>query len=174
MPLRLLLATALGCALSLSAAAQASSKYLKTMGQEGYTLYFIKPLPFKTGNARLVPDFTFQYQEQPPEVVDLKFSLFSKKPIRETGFLSFLSGEEDIGRSSDCKLMFLEKAKGRWHARFSTNIPFPTLMNMLQAGETLMIRLHTGEDILPFTAGKKWDKASAVLVEIIGAEITKQ
>ncbi|MCB0546193.1 MAG: hypothetical protein KDD19_01315 [Phaeodactylibacter sp.] len=171
MLLRLLLATTLIGALSVAATAQASSKYLKTMGQEGYTLYFIKPLAFKAGKARLVPDFTFQYRETPPEEVDLKFSFFSKKPTRKMDVLSFYSGEEALGQSSIPNLMFLEQAKGRWHTRFNASIPYSTLMKMLQAGETLVIRLHIGEEELSFPAGKKWDKASAVLREILGAEI---
>ncbi len=171
MPLKLFLAIALSCCLGLNAGAQSSSKYLKTLTQEGYTLYFIKPVSFKKGKARLVPDFTFQYGETAPQMVEMKFSLYSKTTAREMERLSFHAGEQALGQSEGSELMFLEKAKGRWHARFATRIPYPTLMNMLQAGEGLEIRFHGPAMNIAFPAGRKWRKASEVIREILLAEI---
>lgn len=173
MPLKLIIALALGCILNTAAPAQNSSKYLKTMGQEGYTLYFIAPVSFKgeKGKASIEPDFTFQYQEGLPEWVDLKFSLFSTTSFREMDRLSFLAGGELLGQSSGSGLMFLEKNKGKWHARFATRIPYSTLMDMLDAGEKLEIRFHGQGTSLAFQAGRKWGKVSAVTKEILRAEV---
>lgn len=171
MPLKLVLAIAFTCSLGLSVGAQSSSKYLKTLTQEGYTLYFINPISFKQGKARLVPDFTFQHGETKPKVVDIKFSLLTEAPAREMEYLSFHAGENKLGQSEGSELMFLEKAKGRWHARFTTRIPYPTLMEMLQAGDELEIRFHGPAMSLAFPAGKKWRKASEVIREILLAEI---
>ncbi len=173
MPLKLLVAFALGCILNTAAPAQNSSKYLKTMGQEGYTLYFIAPVSFKGEKvkASLEPDFTFQHQKGLPEWVDLKFSLFSRTPFREMGHLSFLAGDKTIGQSSGSTLMFLEQRKGKWQARFATRIPYSTLMDMLNAGEKLEIRFHSQDTILAFPAGRKWGKVSAVTKEILSAQL---
>ncbi|MCB0563002.1 MAG: hypothetical protein KDD01_01350 [Phaeodactylibacter sp.] len=174
MPLKQILAITLGCAISLAACGQNSSRYLKTLGQEDFTLYFINPVPFKKGKDRLIPDFTFQYREAQPDQVAVKFSLFSKTPFREMSYLSFHAGEALLGQSSGSELMFLEKNKGKWHSRFSTHISYPALMALLNAGETLEIRFHSQESILAFPAGKKWGKASAVLKEILSAEVGKE
>ena len=171
MPFKRILAISLGCAISLAAFGQNSSRYLKTLGQEDFTLYFINPVLFKKGKDRLIPDFTFQYREAPPEQVAVKFSLFSKTPFREMGHLSFRSGGEVLGQSSGSELMFLEQKKGKWHTRFSTHISYPTLLAMLNAGEALEIRFHSQDTIRSFPAGKKWRKASATVKEILGAEV---
>lgn len=171
MPLKQIIAIILSCALCTAAYCQNSSRYLKTLGQEGYTLYFIKPVPFKKGKSQLIPDFTFQYREGLPDKVALKFSLFSKTPFREMGHLSFRSGGEVLGQSSGSELMFLEQKKGKWHTRFSTHISYPTLLAMLNAGEALEIRFHSQDTIRSFPAGKKWRKASATVKEILGAEV---
>lgn len=172
MPLKLIMAIALSSSFCLAAAAQSSSKYLKSMKQEGYTLYFITPASFKApkGKIQLEADFTFQYHGSRPEEVSLRFSIFSKAPLREMEYLSFQEGTEILGRSAGSELMFLEQRKGRWHARFATHIPYSTLMKMLEAGEDLKIRLHNRDTDIVFPAGKHWRKASAVVKEILKAE----
>ncbi|MCB0579145.1 MAG: hypothetical protein KDD10_07525 [Phaeodactylibacter sp.] len=173
MPLNTLLALAMSCTLCLGAHAQNSSRYLRSMQQEGYTLYFIKPVPFKAegAKARLVPDFTFQHGDAAPEVVDLRFSLSSQAPVREMASLSFHADGKLLGQASGAELLFLEQAKGCWHARFSTQLPYPALLAMLRAGEGLEARFEGQGVTLSFPAGKKWRKASAVVREILMAEV---
>ena len=176
MPVKPILTLTLCCALCLGAQAQNSSKYLKSMAQEDYTLYFINPVEFKAEKSKslLIPDFTFQYDGNTPEKVDLRFSVFSEAPLKETGKLSFRAGEETLGSSSGLELMFLEQVKGRWHSRFTTSLPYSTLMKMLQAGENLVIGLSGQEAAMAFPADKQWEKASAVVKEIFVAEIGKE
>ena len=171
MPLKLIFAFILGCALGSAATAQSSSKYLKILQQEGYTLYFIKPVAFKKGKNRLALDFTFQHGPTVPETVVLRFSLYSKNPIREMDGLSFFAKETPLGESSGPELMFLEQDKGWWHARFASTISYPTLIDMLEAGENLEIRFHRQETAFAFPANRKWGKASSVVKEILKAEV---
>ena len=171
MPFKILLIFALGTSLSLAAFAQDSSKFLKTKEQETYTLYFIKPITFKDGKNRLIPDFTFQHQSGPPEEVELKFSFFSKAPLREISLLEFYKESRQFGRPSAPKLMFLEKIKNRWHARFQATLPYSLFMDMLQAGDKLEIRVTNLDNNYSFPSNKKWSEAAEILREIIGAEV---
>lgn len=174
MPSKLILTIALSCALCLSAQAQNSSKYLKTLGQEGYTLYFIKPVNFKKSGARLIPDFTFQDGEEATKMVEIKFSLFSKTPFRELDYLSFHAGGQLLGQSSGSELMFLEKSGRHWHARFITKAPYSTMLEMLKAGRALEIHFHSQDTAIAFPANKKWEKASVVVKEILLAEVGRE
>ncbi|MCB9290793.1 MAG: hypothetical protein H6560_26045 [Lewinellaceae bacterium] len=173
MHLKLFLFLIIGCSISVAGYAQSSSKYLKAINQDNGTLYFIKPVKFKAGKDRFIPDFTFLHKENLPEEVDLRFSLFSKTPLRDISALSFYSGEKELGKTSGPELMYLEKVKGKWHARFSTGIPFSTLLEILAAGENLEIRFHSGETTLTFPANREWAKASGLIKEILMAEIGK-
>ncbi|MCB0571335.1 MAG: hypothetical protein KDC66_16300 [Phaeodactylibacter sp.] len=153
--------------------AQDSDALYRKLPQEGFVLYFLSPTSFKAkpGKVRLETDFTFQYRDQRPDSVDMKFSLFSKKPVRGLDSLVIFSGTQRLGATNTLEIMFLQKDKGKWHSRFSTPIPYSTLEQMLSAGPGLAIKIYAAGLTLNFPAGKDWREAAEVLKEILAVEI---
>ncbi len=163
----------LALATAIGSHAQNSDDYLRQSLQDGYTLYFIHPAEFKAmkGKARMETDFTFTYSQAIPEKADMRFSLFTKAPIRTVDSLAFYQEGARIGGTEKVESMFLEKSRGKWHGRYETALPYSTLFSMLEAGASLRIKAYYGEKSWAFPAGKDWCEASEVVVEILAVEI---
>ncbi len=173
MPLRKLLLLLCLALPAGSLTAQDSDAFYRKLQQEGFVLYFLSPTAFKAkpGKARLETDFTFRYSGREPESVDMKFSLFSRTALRSLDSLAAFSGSRRIGGASAPEIMYLQKEKGKWHSRFSTTLPYPSLRQMLEAGPELSFKIYGSGQTLLFPAGKDWREAAAVLKEILAVEI---
>lgn len=158
---------------SVALPAQKSDRYLKKMRQEGYTLYFLVPTGFKAkaDKMELEADFTFQYREGAPESVDMRFSVFSRSPVKQIDRLAILWDGKRGASPGTAELLFIQKEKKNWHSRFSTAIPFSVLMQMIQASFFVVIEIEQGGKSVPFASGKDWKKASEVLGEILSVEL---
>lgn len=165
--------TLLLAATAVLAHSQDSDQYLKKLPQEGFVLYFVTQNEFhsKAGNVRMEADFTFRYSSGTPDSVAMRFSTFSKKPIRQPDGLAFFTGTEQVGSAGRPELLFFQKEKRNWHSRFSATLPYPVFMQLLQAGADAAIGLSAEGKTYTFTPGKNWRKACEVIREILAVEI---
>jgi hypothetical protein len=144
--------------------AQSSAKYMKIVPQADGTLYFIKPIKMKNPDgAKLEVDFTyFDAKTEPTGKVDMKFSIYSKIPIKTVDKVVFYYQKDQTVTSLEgVMLMYTEQAKGKWISRFDAMISLADLKTLMQPGQEPELWPIVSEQTLKkFPGGKNWEKVS--------------
>lgn len=100
-------------------------------GDKG-TLYFIKPLEFRSGDARLWMDYTFHYRPDSSSDALVNFTIRDTKLYRSMDSVSLQSFTLKAPINS-IRLLYNEKQKSGFVSRFSGRLPMITLYNYLEA-----------------------------------------
>jgi hypothetical protein len=150
--------------------AQSTDKYMKVLFRDSATLYFVKPLDFKSQEikVRLEADFTYNHYRYPSakdSLVVMNFTLKSKDPIRDLesvqlGTQAFAIPGEAI------QLFYIEQEKGDWYSRNSLSLPYSQFKMLLQQGEKMPVVVQVGPESHRFTGHKDWAKMSAACLSV--------
>ncbi len=170
---------ALLCIFSACASTK-TENFLKALPKKEGTLYFIKPIPFKTSNqSSFTPDFTLNYQTDTQHIVKMNYFIDYHSPIEKLDsvvFISNLSGvSQPILGIHQAKQMFIEKSNNKtWQHRFTSDIPLKDFMNLLGPQNYVegIIYISNQENI-PFQSTSKWKKMHQAVYQTLRIETSQ-
>lgn len=145
--------------------AQSSAKYMKIVPQVDGTLYFIKPVKLKNADGeKLEIDFTYFHNKiDPTGVVDVKFSVYTKMPVKSIDRVIFnINKDKQVNTLPGISLMYTEQQKGKWISRFSATLSLDDLKELVKPENAIYIWPETANPVMKrFEGGGTWKKVSS-------------
>jgi len=157
-----------------------TENFLKALPKEAGTLYFIKPIEFKTSaQSSFIPDFTLNYRADTQNIVKMNYFIDYNSPIRKLDSVIFMSKQPGnsgpILHIYQAEQMFIEKIKNNtWQHRFTSNIPLKDFINLLGPQEYVegIIYIPDQENIL-FQSTQKWKKMHEAVFQTLKIETSQ-
>ncbi|GEM_PF-1284937 len=109
-------------------------------GDKG-TLYFIKPLEFRSGDARLWMDYTFHYRPDSSGDALVNFTIRDTRLYRSLDSVSLQSFAQRT-RLNQVKLLYNEKQNDVFVSRFSARLPMRALYAYLNEPTQNIVTTH--------------------------------
>ncbi|MBL7712768.1 MAG: hypothetical protein JNL13_09900 [Chitinophagaceae bacterium] len=111
-----------GCLTIRPAAVKAGKSLYETfLAGNGHTMYFLKPLHFKTqaGKGAIDMDFTFSHKNVSTDTVSIKFSVLDEQVLKSVDSMRIISGTTSV-LLKPLTHMFSDRGHGEYINRFST------------------------------------------------------
>jgi len=112
-------------------------------GDKG-TLYFIKPLEFRSGDARLLMDYTFHYRPDSSGDALVNFTMHDVRLYRQLDTANLLASGFSTPLQN-MKLLYNQKEHPGFDSRFSARLPIMDLYTYLTAGNQSILTANQRE-----------------------------
>ena len=87
----------------------------------------------------------------------MNFFINASKPIESIDSILLRKADSPIYKATNFEQFFIEKqGRNEWENRYSTDIPFPEFMFMLNSGKALNGEIYLQGSMIRFEAPNKW------------------
>ncbi len=157
--------------LALPVKAQKSSDVILQKSFENGELFFIFPRVYEAspGEIEFETDYTVNFQKDSlkPDHVQMNFTVYASKPVKNILSLEIHSGGRKIATIKNFEKFYLEKKEGKWAARFGAGLSFAELIAILDSDQNTKLQVVTEEGKFELQPDKKSRKDYALAYETL-------